>query len=152
MCSVFLPTHRAGPEVEQGPIRLKNLLRQATEALKAIVEPLFLQAVNKAAVRYHQLTGTGLTSREPQEIVRAAEHGRVDTLFAARQPAGPSADGAASRSVTRTAGCKTSGSWRRSPRSPRGALSTCCRRRDPGRREGGGDLPVLGAGSPDRID
>jgi hypothetical protein len=51
MCSVFLPTHRAGPEVEQGPIRLKNLLRQATEALKAIVEPLFLQAVNKAAAR-----------------------------------------------------------------------------------------------------
>ena len=33
--SVFLPTHRAGPEVQQGPIRLKNLLRQATEALKA---------------------------------------------------------------------------------------------------------------------
>jgi len=33
--SLFLPTHRAGPEVQQGPIRLKNLLRQATEALQA---------------------------------------------------------------------------------------------------------------------
>ena len=33
--SVFLPTHRAGREVEQVPIRLKNLLRQATEALEA---------------------------------------------------------------------------------------------------------------------
>jgi hypothetical protein len=33
--SVFLPTHRAGREVEQAPIRLKNLLRQATEALEA---------------------------------------------------------------------------------------------------------------------
>jgi hypothetical protein len=33
--SVFLPTHRAGPEVQQGPIRLKNLLRQATEVLKS---------------------------------------------------------------------------------------------------------------------
>jgi hypothetical protein len=30
---VFLPTHRAGREVEQAPIRLKNLLRQATDAL-----------------------------------------------------------------------------------------------------------------------
>jgi len=33
--SVFLPTHRAGREVEQAPIRLKNLLRQAIDALKA---------------------------------------------------------------------------------------------------------------------
>jgi hypothetical protein len=33
--SVFLPTHRAGREVEQVPIRLKNLLRQATDALQA---------------------------------------------------------------------------------------------------------------------
>ena len=33
--SVFLPTHRAGPEVQQAPIRLKNLLRQATDALKS---------------------------------------------------------------------------------------------------------------------
>jgi hypothetical protein len=27
--SIFLPTHRAGPEIEQAPIRLKNLLRSA---------------------------------------------------------------------------------------------------------------------------
>jgi hypothetical protein len=33
--SLFLPTHRAGPEVQQAPIRLKNLLRQAIEALQA---------------------------------------------------------------------------------------------------------------------
>jgi hypothetical protein len=32
--SVFLPIHRAGREVEQAPIRLKNLLRQATDALQ----------------------------------------------------------------------------------------------------------------------
>lgn len=31
---MFLPIHRAGREVEQAPIRLKNLLRQATDALK----------------------------------------------------------------------------------------------------------------------
>jgi hypothetical protein len=34
--SVFLPTHRAGREVEQAPMRLKNLLRQETDALKGL--------------------------------------------------------------------------------------------------------------------
>ena len=32
--SLFLPTHRGGAEVQQAPIRLKNLLREATEALR----------------------------------------------------------------------------------------------------------------------
>jgi hypothetical protein len=59
----------------------------------AVVEPLFLQAQREAAARYHQLAGTGRTSKDPREIIRAAEHGRVDTLFAAQQPTGPSADG-----------------------------------------------------------
>ena len=59
----------------------------------AIVEPLFLQALREAAARYDQLAGTGLTAREPREIVRAAEHGRIDTLFAAQHPTGSSADG-----------------------------------------------------------
>jgi Bacterial archaeo-eukaryotic release factor family 3 len=58
-----------------------------------LVEPLFLQAQQEAAARYHQLAGTGLTSQDPQEIIRAAEHGRIETLFAARHPDGPSADG-----------------------------------------------------------
>jgi hypothetical protein len=31
--SIFMPTHRAGAEVQQDPIRLKNLLNQAEEAL-----------------------------------------------------------------------------------------------------------------------
>jgi hypothetical protein len=57
------------------------------------VEPLFLQALREAAARYDQLAGTGLTAREPREIVRAAEHGRIDTLFAAQHPTGSSADG-----------------------------------------------------------
>ena len=59
----------------------------------AIVEPLFLQALREAAARYDQLAGTGLTAREPREIVRAAEHGRIDTLFAAQHQTGSSADG-----------------------------------------------------------
>jgi hypothetical protein len=55
----------------------------------AVVEPLFLQAQREAAARYHQLAGTGLTSQDPREIVQAAEHGRIDTLFASQHPAGP---------------------------------------------------------------
>jgi hypothetical protein len=34
--SLYMPTHRAGPEVRQNPIRLKNLLRQAEERLIAV--------------------------------------------------------------------------------------------------------------------
>ena len=33
--SIFMPTHRAGPETQQDPIRLKNLLREAGEHLMA---------------------------------------------------------------------------------------------------------------------
>ena len=31
--SMFLPTHRAGAEIQQDPIRLKNLLKQAEKDL-----------------------------------------------------------------------------------------------------------------------
>lgn len=34
--SIFLPTHRTGAEIQQSPIRLKNLLRQAEEGLVAM--------------------------------------------------------------------------------------------------------------------
>lgn len=34
--SIFMPTHRSGPEVQQDPIRLKNLLDEAQERLMAI--------------------------------------------------------------------------------------------------------------------
>jgi hypothetical protein len=33
--SIFMPTHRAGPEAQQDPIRLRNLLREAEEQLLA---------------------------------------------------------------------------------------------------------------------
>ena len=79
----------------------------------AIVEPLFLQALREAAVRYDQLAGTGLTAREPREIIRAAEHGRIDTLFAAQHPAGACATSAATRRATRTGCCATCSSGRR---------------------------------------
>ncbi len=54
----------------------------------AVVEPKFLQAQGEAAGKYHQLTGTGLTSRDPREIIRAAKEGRIETLFAAPPPTG----------------------------------------------------------------
>jgi hypothetical protein len=61
----------------------------------AVVEPLFLQAQREAAARYDRLAGTGLTSQDPWEIIRAAEDGRIETLFAARHPAGVSSAGSA---------------------------------------------------------
>ena len=33
--SIYMPTHRTGPEIQQDPIRLKNLLREAEEHLSA---------------------------------------------------------------------------------------------------------------------
>jgi hypothetical protein len=54
----------------------------------AVVEPLFLRAQHEAAARYHHLAGTGLTSQDPREIVRAAKEGRVEVLFTAPQPTG----------------------------------------------------------------
>jgi hypothetical protein len=56
-----------------------------------IVEPLFLRARREAAARYGRLAGTGLTSQDPQDIVRAAENGRIETLFVSQHPADPSA-------------------------------------------------------------
>jgi hypothetical protein len=55
-----------------------------------IVKPLFLRAQGEAVARYNRLAGTGLTSQDPQDIVRAAEDGRIETLFVSHDPAGPS--------------------------------------------------------------
>ncbi|MHC5010009.1 MAG: baeRF7 domain-containing protein [Planctomycetota bacterium] len=37
--SIYMPTHRAGREVQQNPIRLKNLLREAEDGLEAMGMP-----------------------------------------------------------------------------------------------------------------
>jgi Bacterial archaeo-eukaryotic release factor family 3 len=55
-----------------------------------IVEPLFLRAQREAVARYDRLAGTGLTSQDAQDIGRAAEDGRIETLFVSQHPAGPS--------------------------------------------------------------
>jgi len=46
--SVFMPTHRAGEQTRQDPIRLKNLIREAQK----------------------RLTGAGLTSKETRELLK----------------------------------------------------------------------------------
>jgi len=47
----------------------------------SVVEPLFLKARDQAVARYKQLAGTGLASSDLESIVRAAYHGRVESLF-----------------------------------------------------------------------
>ncbi|MFC2049893.1 hypothetical protein ACFLTN_01785 [Chloroflexota bacterium] len=46
--SIFMPTHRAGEQTRQDPIRLKNLIREAQ----------------------NRLTGAGLTSKEAKELLK----------------------------------------------------------------------------------
>ncbi len=70
--SVFLPTHGAGPGVQQGPIRLKNLLRQAIQDLQAdghkapmihsMLAPL-RRLVNDSLFWQYQSDGLALYSR-----------------------------------------------------------------------------------------
>ena len=67
--SVYLPTHRAGRDVRQDPIRLKNLLRQAGDGLQAggmaaaDVEDLLAPAsalLDRGSFWEHQLDGLAL--------------------------------------------------------------------------------------------
>jgi hypothetical protein len=59
--------------------------RVRAEALHArawpLVEPIFQRARHEAAARYRQLEGTGKTSADLAETVRAAHRGQVDVLF-----------------------------------------------------------------------
>ena len=80
--SVFLPTHRAGPEVQQGPIRLKNLLRQAIQDLQAdgvkapmihsILAPL-RRLVNDGLFWQYQSDGSSLVLALSQHQIRLLE-------------------------------------------------------------------------------
>lgn len=64
--SIFMPTHRAGREIQQDPIRLKNLLGEAEERLLA----------------------GGLRAPEAQELLEPGEKLLVDSLFWQRQSDG----------------------------------------------------------------
>ena len=48
-----------------------------------IVQPFILKKQNEAMERYYEQKGTGKTSNNVQEILPAAFHGRIDTLFVA---------------------------------------------------------------------
>ncbi len=64
--SLFMPTHRAGWGMEQGPIRFKNLLREAEE----------------------RLTAKGLRAPEVQELLKEAQRLLQDRGFWRRQSDG----------------------------------------------------------------
>jgi hypothetical protein len=57
--SIFMPTHRAGEQTRQDPIRLKNLIREAQR----------------------QLTDTGLTSKETKELLKPVKELLRDDFF-----------------------------------------------------------------------
>jgi hypothetical protein len=46
-----------------------------------LVEPIFQRARKEAAARYRRLEGTGRTTADLEEVLRAADRGRVDVLF-----------------------------------------------------------------------
>jgi hypothetical protein len=64
--SVFVPTHRRGPEIQQDPIRFKNLLKQAEQ----------------------KLTQNGLRAPEAKELLEPAQALVQDSLFWAHQSDG----------------------------------------------------------------
>jgi Bacterial archaeo-eukaryotic release factor family 3 len=57
--SLYMPTHRSGPETQQNPIRLKNLIRQADQ----------------------RLVGTGMRRRDASEVLRPARELIEDEAF-----------------------------------------------------------------------
>lgn len=67
--SIFMPTHRAGPEIQQDPIRLKNLLKQAEEQIisagtrpaeaRELLAPV-AALINDAAFWRHQEDGLAI--------------------------------------------------------------------------------------------
>jgi hypothetical protein len=71
--------------LEEGITGNPDLLnaRELHERAWSLVEPHFERAREKKLARYRELQGTGLTAREIDEIVPAAYHGRIDTLFVA---------------------------------------------------------------------
>jgi hypothetical protein len=63
------------------PDRLSN--RQLHDRGWSLIRPQFEATRNKALNQYRQFAGTGHTTADLDEIVRAANHGEVETLFLA---------------------------------------------------------------------
>lgn len=64
--SLYMPTHRSGPETQQGPIRLKNLIREAEV----------------------RLLGTGIPRRDASEVLHPARELIEDEAFWRHQSGG----------------------------------------------------------------
>lgn len=75
--------HLVDEGIEGNPEELRA--EELHERAWAIVQPLFLIAQKEAAAQYRQLAGAGSeqASNDLKEIIRAAYHGRVETLFVA---------------------------------------------------------------------
>ncbi len=67
--------------IEGNPDRME--VEDLYERAWAIVKPHFFKAQQEAVDLYRQLAGTGRTSNDVEEIVRAAYYGRIDILFVA---------------------------------------------------------------------
>jgi hypothetical protein len=73
--------HLVGGGVEGNPdgLRPEELHARAFDLLDPVVSGPRVQAMNK----YARLAGTGMASNQLDQVLTAAEHGRVDTLFVA---------------------------------------------------------------------
>ena len=81
--AIFRAITRYPALVEDGISGSPDRVRAETLHARAwsLVEPIFQQTRHEAAARYRQLEGTGKTTADLTEIVRAADSGRIDVLF-----------------------------------------------------------------------
>jgi hypothetical protein len=81
--AIFRAITRYPGLVEEGIPGSPDRVRAETLHARAwpLVAPIFQQARHEAAARYRQLEGTGKTSADLAETVRAAHRGQVDVLF-----------------------------------------------------------------------
>jgi hypothetical protein len=81
--AIFRAITRYPALVEEGIPGSPDRVRAETLHARAwpLVEPIFQRDRQEAAVRYRQLEGTGRTSADLAETVRAAHRGQVDVLF-----------------------------------------------------------------------
>lgn len=73
--------HLVEEGVEGNPDDLSN--KELHQRVWSLIEPRFLREQEEAAQRFRQLADTAAASDDLTEIVPAATHGRVDTLFVA---------------------------------------------------------------------
>jgi Bacterial archaeo-eukaryotic release factor family 3 len=81
--AIFRAITRYPALVEEGIPGSPDRVRAETLHARAwpLVEPIFQRGRHEAAARYRQLEGTGRTSADLAETVRAAHRGQVDVLF-----------------------------------------------------------------------